>query len=184
MAVSAENGGGGHGIPWRLIGWGAAAALLLLPLVAMQFTDEVAWSLLDFAVMAALFGAVGLGFELAVRKTGNAAYRSAAGIALAAAFLLIWLNLAVGIIGREDDPANLMFVGVLAIAVIGAVFTRFEPAGMARAMLATAIAQALVAVVALLMGHLTAILIALFVALWLVSAVLFAKAAREQAVAL
>jgi hypothetical protein len=48
-----------------------AALILLLPLRAMQFTDEVVWDEADFAVMAAmLFGACGA-YEMAARMTGN-----------------------------------------------------------------------------------------------------------------
>jgi hypothetical protein len=112
----------------------AAAFILLLPLLAMQMTDEVVWDLADFAVAGALLVGTGLMYELAVRKPGNTAYRAAVGVALAAAFILIWMNLAVGIIGAEDNPANLMYGGVLAVAIIGAAIGRFQPAGMARAL--------------------------------------------------
>jgi hypothetical protein len=44
-----------------------------------------------------------------------------------AAFILIWMNLAVGIIGSEDNPANLMYGGVLAVAIVGAFMVRFRP---------------------------------------------------------
>ena len=82
--------------------------------------------------------------------TSNTAYRSAVGVALAAAFILVWLSLGVGIIGADGDPANLMYFGVLAVGIIGAVIARFQPHGMARALVATALAQALVAVIALI----------------------------------
>lgn len=84
--------------------------------------------------------------------TGNAAYRSAIGVALAAAFILVWLSLGVGIIGADGDPANLMYFGVLAVGIIGAAIARFRPRGMARALLATALAQASVAAIALIAG--------------------------------
>src|SRR5918994_7255825 len=78
------------------------------------------------------------------------AYRTAAGLALAAAVLIVWLSVAAGLIGIEDDdPANLMYVGVLAIGFIGAITARFQPRGLARALFATALAQALVGVIAL-----------------------------------
>jgi hypothetical protein len=109
--------------------------------------------------------------------TGNNAYRAAGGVALAAAFILVWMNLAVGIIGNEDNPANLMYGGVLAVGIIGAVIARFQPHGMARALVATALAQALAAVIALIAGlGYTFILTGFFVALWLISAWLFRKA--------
>jgi hypothetical protein len=80
------------------------------------------------------------------------AYRVAVGIALAAAFLLVWMNLAVGIIGSEDNPVNLMYFGVLAIFILGATMARLRPQGMARALFATALAQALVPVLALMIN--------------------------------
>jgi hypothetical protein len=188
-----ESAGGGRSWSrWRLAGWATVAVLLLLPLVAMQFTDEVKWDAFDFAVMGALLGSVGLGFELAVGKTGNWIYRAAGGIALAAMFLLVWVNGAVGIIGSEDNPANLMYGGVLAVGIIGATIARFQPDGMARALFATALAQAFVAVIALVarLGSTgpiwprdILILTGFFAALWLISAWLFRKAAREQTAA-
>ena len=82
----------------------------------------------------------------------STAYRSATGITLVAAFLLVWLSLGVGIIGRDGDPANLMYFGVLAVGIIGAVIARLQPYGMARALYAMALAQALVAAFALIAG--------------------------------
>lgn len=115
------------------------------------------------------------------------AYRFAVGMALAAAFLLVWINLAVGVIGSEDNPANLMYFGVLAIGFIGAIIAEFRPRGMARVLFAMAFAQALVPVIALIiwkpqvtsgvLGVLT--LNGLFVVLFIGSALLFRNAARE-----
>jgi hypothetical protein len=85
-------------------------------------------------------------------RINSTAYRSAIGVALAAAFILIWLSLGVGIIGKDGDPANLMYFGVLAVEIIGAIIARLQPHGMARALFATAFAQALVAVIALVAG--------------------------------
>ena len=80
----------------------------------------------------------------------RAAYRSAIGLAFAAAFLLVWLSLGVGIIGKDGDPANVMYFGVLAVGITGALIARLRPRGMARALFATALAQALVAAIALI----------------------------------
>lgn len=85
-------------------------------------------------------------------RINSTAYRSAIGVAIAAAFILAWLSLGVGIIGRDGDPANLMYFGVLAVGIIGALIARFRPRGMARALFATALAQALVTVIALIAG--------------------------------
>ena len=152
MEGNTEDGGGQRGSRWRIAAWAAAALILLLPLFAMQFTDQVVWDVADFAIFGALLVGVGVTFELAARKTGNSAYRSAVGVALAAVFILVWVNGAVGIIGSEDNDANLMYYGVLAVGLIGAFVARFQPRGMARALFATALAQALVAVIALIAG--------------------------------
>jgi hypothetical protein len=126
---------------------------------------------------------------LKARKPGNVAYRSAVGLALAAAFILFWVNGAVGIIGDARDDANLMFIGVLAVGFIGAIIARFQPHGMARALYATAFAQALVAVIALIAGLGSTgpiwpqdilILNGFFVSLWVGSAWLFRDAARDE----
>jgi hypothetical protein len=47
-------------------------------------------------------------------------YRLALAVAIVAAFLVIWLSLRVGIIGRGGDPANAMYFGVFAVAIAGA----------------------------------------------------------------
>jgi hypothetical protein len=153
------------------------ATILMVPLVAMLFTDEVAWTLFDFVVAGALLLGTGLAYEFLTRKGGSIAYRAAAGLALAGALFLVWVNLAVGIIGTENNPANLMYVGVLAVGAIGAAVARFRPGGMAHALFATAIAQAVVAAVALCIGQdLTVVLDGFFIALWSGSAVLFLRA--------
>jgi len=174
---------GTHFRSWRIAVWGGAGLLLLAPLVAMQFTDEVAWTGSDFAIMGVMLAIVCGGLELMVCLSRNYAARAGAAVALAAGFVLTWMNLAVGFIGNENNPLNLMFFGVIAIAAVGAAVARLRPAGMATAMIATAAAQTLAAVVAQAYGHFTWILTAGFVALWLGSAWLFRKAARDQAAA-
>jgi len=188
MTGSVKNDGRRRVSRWRIAPWAIAAFLLLVPLAGVLFTDQVDWDETDFIVMGALlFGACG-GFELAARMTGNMAYRAAVGVAVVAAFLLIWINLAVGIIGSEDNPANLMYFGVLAVGLGGAVIARFRPDGMSRALVATALAQGLVAVIALAFGlgseganwpQVIFVINGFFAALWLASAWLFRKAARE-----
>lgn len=185
MAGSSGNLSGWRGSPWRIALWAAAAGLLLLPAVAMQFTNEVAWGPGDFVVFGVMLAAACGTFELAARLTGSPSYRAGVGVAVAAGFLLVWINLAVGIIGDEGHPANLLFGGVLAVAVVGAAVARFRPRGMARAMAATALAQGLVAVIAVAAGwgepRAMAGITALFVALWLGAAGLFARARHTAA---
>ena len=134
----------------RLIGIALGITIILLLLfVVNQISDEVTWDLTDFVFAGALLIGAGLAYELAARKAGHVTYRAAIVVAIATAFFLIWVNLAVGLIGTEDDPANLMYFGVLAVGTIGAYIARLRPHGMARALFATALAHTVVVVIAL-----------------------------------
>lgn len=165
----------------RIVVWGVAAFALMLPWIAMQFTSEVVWDSKDFAVFGTMLLVVCGTYEFAVRLTGNRAYRLAVGIALIGVFLLTWINLAVGIIGNEGNPANLMFYAIPLVGVIGALIARFESRGMARTMVATAFAQAIAAIIALLAGWgFTVVFTGVFIILWLASAYLFRKAAHSS----
>jgi hypothetical protein len=121
--------------------------ILLAPLIAMQFTDEVNWDSFDFVFMGALVFGTGLAYDLVARRGGTIAYRVAVGIACATGFVLVFINAAAGIIG--DGPVNLLYLGVLAVGFVGAFVARFEPRPMALALYATAVAQMLVPVIAL-----------------------------------
>jgi hypothetical protein len=136
MTEIARMGGGQR---WRLIGWGAAVALLAAPFVAMQLDAEgVDWSAGDFIVMGAMLGTVGGLMELAVRFTPNRLYRAGAALAVLGGFLTIWVNLAVGIVGSENNPNNQLFFVALLMGIAGAIGARAKPDGMARAMITTA----------------------------------------------
>ena len=174
----------------RAVGWGAAAVLLVLPLIAMRFTSEVHWTLSDFLVMGALLGGAGGVLELATRRSDSLYYRFAATLAVAACFLLVWANGAVGMLGDEGNPANLMFLGVIAVAVIGAVAARARAAGMARVMTAATAAQLAAGIVGFSAGwaspgaqgiYEVVIGTTMFSAMWLGSAFLFGRSAREDA---
>jgi len=151
----------------------------MLPVIAMQFTREVVWGPLDFLVAGALIGGTGLVFELAVRARSSGAYRAGVAVALFTAFLTVWINLAVGMIGDEGNPLNLIFGGVIAVAVLGAFLARFRPVGMAWTMLATAAVQAATVIPALTDELPTAALIGAFTLPWLLSAALFRAAHRK-----
>ena len=75
------------------------AALLLIPLIAMQFTKEVAWDVRDFAVMAVLLMGTGLMCELVLRKVKGTGRRIALCTGILIVLLLVWAELAVGIFG-------------------------------------------------------------------------------------
>ena len=77
----------------------AVACLLLIPLIAMQYTDEVNWSAFDFLIAAILLLGTGFTFDLILRKVKSTPYRIAFSIALLVILLLVWMELAVGIFG-------------------------------------------------------------------------------------
>lgn len=165
---------------WRIAGWGFASFLLLVPFVAMQMTSEVNWTASDFVFAAVLFGSVGLAIEVIVRKSSSLFYRWGAALAVIAAFLTVWVNAAVGMIGSEDNPHNLLFGGVLFVALAGSILARFEARGMWRAMIATAIAQVVVAVAGLATDQRGAMLSMGFAIPWLLAAALFRAATASQ----
>jgi hypothetical protein len=178
-----DGGSAPAGRRWSVLMWSAAALLLLTALVAMQVTDEVDWDGTDFLVMGTmLFSACGV-VELALRARAGLAYRAGVVVAVGAAFLLVWINLAVGFLGNTNNPANLMFAGVLGIGLVGSLLARFRPRGMAWALAATALAQAAVGVIALAYGlertWVVAAASAVFVAAWALSAGLFRVAANQ-----
>jgi hypothetical protein len=174
MGTGGERRGGGRG---TFAVWGGAGLLLLAPWAAMQVTGEVNWDLADFVLLGVLLAGACGAYELATRTTGSWSYRLGVGVAAVTAVLLILVNLAVGFIGSEDDTANLVFAGVLAIGAVGAVVGRFRPRGMALAMAATGLAQASVAAVGLAVGWDVPLApTAVFTTLWLGAAWLFHKA--------
>lgn len=84
-------------LSWRIPLWAAIAGGLLLPLIAMQFTDEVAWTAFDFTAAAMLLIGAGLAFELVARTPLPRMLRAIAAIAIAAAAALVWAHGAVGV---------------------------------------------------------------------------------------
>jgi hypothetical protein len=185
MTTQAETRGPRSGPPWRIIGWSIPALLLLIPLVA-----GAPWTASDYVVMGGLFGLVGFGLEVAVRMSKDIVYRAAAGVAVITAFLLVWVNLAVGFLGNEDNPYNLIFFVLLGLTLIGAFLVEFKAVGLARLLAGTAAGQALIGAVALFAGlgetgnrgiYEAFMGTSMFVGLWLASAWLFSRAARREA---
>ena len=136
----------------RSVFWVALITLFILsiPLVAMQFTDQVKWTLLDFIIMGSLIFSAGFSYILLTRSSSNVIYRVAFAIAIGSTFLVIWVNLAVGLIGSGPNAANLMYAGIVAIVIIGSFISGFTAKGMERVMFTTAIALVLLAAIQLL----------------------------------
>ncbi|MBD3385998.1 hypothetical protein GF407_13860 [candidate division KSB1 bacterium] len=168
----------------------ATASILMVPLLAMQLTGEVNWSLFDFIIMGILLFGTGLTYVLISRLSDSIAYRAAVGVAVVAGLLLIWINLAVGIIGSENNPANQLYIVVLIVGIIGACIARLRPLAMARTLFVTALAQLLVPMIAMLIWRPSLenapgiigvfILNAFFAALFIVSGKLFRHAGTND----
>lgn len=73
------------------------ACVLLVPLLAMQFTDEVAWTTLDFAAAAVLLLGSGFSYVFFARRLGSRLQRALLGVAVVLALLYLWVELAVGL---------------------------------------------------------------------------------------
>lgn len=176
----------------RIMTWvGAIALLLSIPLIAMQFTSEVNWDIMDFLIMGGILLGIGIVYELMARRSEKTVYRTAFGIGLLGAFLLFWVNGAVGIIGNEGQPANLLFGAVFVVGLIGALISRFKAKGMATTLFVAATVQMLVPMTAYLIWPPPEtswspsilgvfILSGFFALLFLISGVLFRKASKDS----
>ena len=69
----------------------------MIPLIAMQLTDEVKWSLFDFIIMGAMLSITGLLGDVILKKVKKSKHRLILYIAIVMIFFLIWAELAVGI---------------------------------------------------------------------------------------
>lgn len=170
----------------RWIGWTLVAGFLITPAIAMRFTDEVEWTTADFVFAGVVLIGAGLMLELVVRASRDWSYRIGAGFAVLACVLLLWINAAVGIIGSEDHPANLLYLAVIAGVFVGAVAGRFRAAALAVTMAAAAGLQLAIGALAVLQGwgegsenwpRPVVVLSIVFALLWLASSTLFRRAA-------
>lgn len=177
---------------WQTRVWLGALLMFMLPVVGQATVQGFQWGPMDFLLFAAmLLVTCGL-YEVAARISGSIAYRAAAGLVLLSSFALVFINLAVGVIGPEDHPANLMCFAVVGLGLLGALLVRFSPHGMVRVMIGMAVAQLLVCIVAASVAWNTpdfdtdwplgTVLLSGAVALlWLLAAVLFHLASKSSA---
>ena len=73
--------------------------LLLIPLIAMQLTNEVNWSFFDFIIMGGMLTITGLLIGIILKKVKNYKYKKILIVTILLIFLLIWAELAVGLFG-------------------------------------------------------------------------------------
>lgn len=78
-----------------------AIGILLIPLIAMNFTNDVNWKIFDFLLAGILLIGAGLTFEFILRKIKTLRYRILFGIVLFVVLFLIWAELAIGIFGTQ-----------------------------------------------------------------------------------
>lgn len=87
-------------IPKQLAGVGlATGALLLIPFTAMQFSEEVRWTLLDFVVAGTLLASVGACYVLLASRMRDTVQKAVLATALGIGLLAVWMELAVGVFG-------------------------------------------------------------------------------------
>jgi hypothetical protein len=172
--MAADTATPGLGAPWRTAVWTGAGLLLAAPMVAMAFTTEVAWGPLDFALAAGLLFGVAGTWHFASRRTANPRALAGTALALLTGLALVWINLAVGVIGGEGHPANLLFALPLGLAALSAILPRRRVA----LLLAAGATQVAIAAVAWALGSTEgAILCLAFAALWGAAGWLFTRAA-------
>ena len=90
------------------------ALILAVPFTAMQFSEDVVWSLADFVGAAVFLTVIGVAIELAVRRAGNV------GIAIG----LAALGILAALFGESDDAPGLVLMGLVLIATACAMVVR------------------------------------------------------------
>jgi hypothetical protein len=108
----------------------ATCVILLIPFTASHFSTEVVWTLSDYIIAGVMLSLTGsaLAFVLSLEK--GSYYKIAMGIVIFTSFLLIWANLAVGLVGHEGETINSFYIGVIIIGLTGSVLSRFTAQGM------------------------------------------------------
>lgn len=127
-----------------------AALLLLIPLTLNILSGEFKWSVGDFIAAWILLAGAATAYKLVTGKGRGKMYKAASAIAIGTALFLIWANLAVGLIGSEDNQANILYMGVIAVGVIGSIISNLKPKGMSYTLYAAAAVQILVPFVAMI----------------------------------
>ncbi len=171
-------------IGWRIAGWSTAAALLALPAIAMQFSDEVDWTTGDFAMATVILLITGLAAEGGLRLARSWQHLIGFALAIFAAFFTVWSNLAVGIIGDEDASINPRFFTLLAMAIVASILLRFRPRAMATITGILAVSQLALGLAAqrIMPGHdVEWGVLALLAALWFAASLSFHSMARAEA---
>ncbi len=130
----------------------AAALLLIIPLTASFITSEMQWTLSDYVLVWVMLFTTGIIYMFVSRLSSDNTYRAAVALAVVTGLLMVWSNLAVGIIGNEDNMINVVYFIILMLGFIGAFFVRFQSGGLSRVLGGMILLLAAVASYALLSG--------------------------------
>ncbi|MCJ7421019.1 hypothetical protein [Sphingomicrobium astaxanthinifaciens] len=176
-------------IPFRALLWGLLALPLLLAAVAgLRGAEGFDWRPGDYLAALVLLGGAGLLGDTLLRASGSTAYRLGALVGCLSLLFLCWANLAVGLVGSEDNPFNQVYFALVPLPGLGALLARGSARAMARLMAATAAGFVALAIAALATGQADAPyssvaeilgLHALFTGLFALAALAFGIAARR-----
>lgn len=93
----------------------------------MQFSSEVTWIFSDFVIAGTLLFGTGLTYTIIIRKSGEMMYRFAIAFVLFTGLFLVWMNMAVGIIGSEKNDINILYTLVIFAGIIGGFISNSAP---------------------------------------------------------
>jgi uncharacterized protein YqgC (DUF456 family) len=127
--------------------------LLLVPLIAMQFTEEIQWTLFDFLIAGLLLSGTGLAYLFIKKVSHSIKYRVALAITLLTSLVMIWANLAVGLIGSENEAINQLYFVLIATVFLAGYIVKFQPKGMFKVMMLIATLQISIVFIALFLGY-------------------------------
>ncbi|GAB4147062.1 MAG: hypothetical protein OHK0017_08330 [Patescibacteria group bacterium] len=165
---------------------------LLLPLVGMQISTDIMWTTFDFIFAGSIIFIALLSFEFLISKISNIEFKLASGLTVASTTFLLWTNLAVGLIGNENEAANYMYLVVIAVIIAGTAISKFKPRNMAYTLFVAALIQASITLIALFMqmynyleSSLTEILSVngFFIGLFMLSGLLFLRSVKNKQIA-
>ncbi len=163
--------------------------LLLIPLTVMNYTNQVNWALGDFIVMGVMLMVVGGTYVLISSLSPNGAFKAGIATTCLAVFLLIWISLAVGIIGDLSNIANLLYLLIFLSIGIGSWVSKLSPKGLSITMFVTSVLQLTIPLIAMSLftldmsmeGEIVGMFVinSVFVILFLVAGVFFKQAQRK-----
>lgn len=127
-------------------------SLLLIPFIGMQVSDEVNWTFSDFLIMGILLFVTGLSVLLVLKMANNIVTKLAFAMAIGTTFLMIFANLAIGLIGSGPHAGNLMYIVVYGVAIIGTLLYFSNTEKMATVMFSTVGSILLLVIIAFVAG--------------------------------